>query len=117
MIDKNMIAEEFFRTYLRDEVVSATDFNTLTHHDIQFIDTDYHQFIYGILWSVKTNGKRTYFYVVAKIGDELANTFVESIIKETVDKIVIWHKKEFPNESDVPTVDFMIFQCDKKTAD
>jgi hypothetical protein len=114
MIDKKMITEKFFRDYLRDEVVSATDFTTLIHHDIQFIDKDYNQFVCGLLWSAKTNGKRAYFYVVLKIGNELAKAFVDSIIKEAIDKIVIWHKEEFPNEPHIPKVGSIVFQCDRK---
>lgn len=117
MIDKQNINESFFKTYLKDEVIGATDFNSLMPHDVQLIDVDYHQFMYGMLWSAKVNGKRHYFYVVFKIGSELANAFFESLIKEAIDKIVVWHKEEFPNELDVPMVDSIVFKCDKNKTD
>jgi hypothetical protein len=108
------INEEFFRLYLRDEVVNAADFNTLIHHDVQFLDPDYHQFIYGILWSAKVNKKRAYFYVVLKIGNELADVFLKSIIKEIVtEKIIAWHKEKFPHESKEPMVECIEFLCDR----
>ena len=72
------IDERFFRLYLRDEVVNTTDFNTLIHYDVQFLDPDYHQFMYGMLWSAKVNKKRAYFYVVLRIGNELADVFFKS---------------------------------------
>lgn len=114
MINKQ-IDERFFRIYLREEVVNATDFNTLTHHDVQFLDPDYHQFIYGILWSANVNKKRAYFYLAIKIGNELSDVFLNSIIKEIVtEKIIAWHKENFPDESTEPMVECIKFQCNRK---
>ena len=111
---KKDVSERFFRNCLKEEIVKVTDFATLKFHDIQFIDPDFREFVYGMLHSVYIDGEIVYLYVVLRIGDELSDCFYKSIVKTAALKIQQWHANKFPDNKEKASVDVLQFKCPRK---
>ena len=112
-----VIDEDFFRAFLSTDLVTAADFSTLKKHDIHMIGPDYHLFIYDFLWSMQITEALTYFYVILRVGDELTDCFYQSMVKDAIEDIQVWHKRQFPHKTRRPSVELIAFTCGRKTTD
>ena len=60
------VAREFFETYLPDKVLELTDLNTLSQVNTSFIDSTLGEGIVDLLYSVKIQGTKGYFWILCE---------------------------------------------------